>query len=174
MSSTEMLHPTPAREPTPGSPAADDAPARVLRRFRQVFTATRTHYQQIEKQVGIGGAQVWALGIIGAQPGIGVGGLAREMHIHQSTASNLVRALVDRGLVSTAREGTDRRAVQLRLLPAGTDLLARVPGPYTGLLVQALARLDEPTLARLETDLTRLARTMGIAEDAPALPIAQL
>ncbi len=152
----------------------EDAPARVLRRFRQVFTATRTHYQQIEKQVGIGGAQVWALGIIGAQPGIGVGGLAREMHIHQSTASNLVRALVDRGLVATAREAADRRAVQLRLLPAGTELLGRVPGPYTGLLVQALARLDEPTLVRLEADLTQLARTMGIGEDAPALPIAQL
>ena len=151
-----------------------DPPARVLRRFRQVFTATRAHYQQVERHVGIGGAQVWALGIIGAQPGIGVGGLARTMHIHQSTASNLVRALVDRELVATAREGADRRAVQLRLLPAGSDLLAKAPGPYTGLLVQALARLDNNTLGRLENDLTRLAQAMGIGDDAPALPIAQL
>lgn len=151
-----------------------EAAARVLKRFRQVFTATRAHYQQMEKHVGIGGAQVWALGIIGSQPGIGVGGLARSMHIHQSTASNLVRALVDRGLVVTAREGTDRRAVQLRLLPAGEDLLARSPGPYTGLLVQALDRLDMATLARLEADLTRLTQVMDIGDDAPALPIAQL
>lgn len=158
----------------PRSAAPIDAPARVLRRFRQVFTATRAHYQQVEKHVGIGGAQVWALGIIGAQPGIGVGGLARSMHIHQSTASNLVRALVDRQLVSTAREGADRRAVQLRLLPAGAELLARAPGPYTGLLVQALARLDGDTLARMEADLTRLAQAMDIGDDAPALPIAQL
>jgi DNA-binding MarR family transcriptional regulator len=156
-------------------PAVDaDAAARVLKRFRQVFTATRAHYQQMERHVGIGGAQVWALGIIGAQPGIGVGGLARSMHIHQSTASNLVRALVDRGLVATAREGVDRRAVQLRLLPAGEDLLARSPGPYTGLLVQALDRMDDTTLARLEADLTRLTQVMGIGDDAPALPIAQL
>ena len=151
-----------------------EAAARVLKRFRQVFTATRAHYQQMEKHVGIGGAQVWALGIIGAQPGIGVGALARSMHIHQSTASNLVRALVDRGLVVTAREGADRRAVQLRLLPAGEDLLARSPGPYTGLLVQAIDRLDMPTLARLEADLTRLTQVMDIGDDAPALPIAQL
>ncbi|MCB1995058.1 MAG: winged helix-turn-helix transcriptional regulator [Burkholderiaceae bacterium] len=166
---------TPTADPTESTAApTPDAPARVLKRFRQVFTATRTHYQQVEKHVGIGGAQVWALGIIGAQPGIGVGGLARAMHIHQSTASNLVRALVDRDLVSTAREGADRRAVQLRLLPAGTELLAKAPGPYTGLLVQALDRLDADTLARLELDLTRLAQAMGIGEDAPALPIAQL
>jgi DNA-binding MarR family transcriptional regulator len=151
-----------------------EAAARVLKRFRQLFTATRAHYQQMEKHVGIGGAQVWALGIIGAQPGIGVGGLARSMHIHQSTASNLVRALVERGLVVTAREGADRRAVQLRLLPAGEDLLARSPGPYTGLLVQAIDRLDGSTLARLEADLTRLTQVMDIGDDAPALPIAQL
>lgn len=150
------------------------AAARVLKRFRQVFTATRTHYQQMEKHLGIGGAQVWALGIIGAQPGIGVGGLARTMHIHQSTASNLVRALVDRGLVVTAREGADRRAVQLRLLPAGQDLLSRAPGPYTGLLVQALDRLDRPTLERLENELTQLTQAMGIDDNAPALPIGQI
>lgn len=164
----------PSKVPHPEAAVDVEAAARVLRRFRQVFTATRAHYQQMEKHVGIGGAQVWALGIIGAQPGIGVGGLARAMHVHQSTASNLVRALVDRGLVVTAREGVDRRAVQLRLLPAGTELLARAPGPYTGLLVQALDRMDTATLARLEVDLTRLAQVMGIGDDAPALPIAQL
>jgi len=152
--------------------AESDAPALVLKRFRQVYTATRTHSQQIEKRVGIGGAQVWALGIIGDQPGIGVGQLARAMHIHQSTASNLVRALVDREFVSTTRGASDRRAVQLRLLPAGQALLRRVRGPYTSLMVQGLDRLDDATLARLETDLTRLAQAMGIADDAPALPIA--
>lgn len=158
----------------PPQTAADaEAAASVLIRFRQVFTATRAHYQQVEKQVGIGGAQVWALGIIGAEPGLGVGGLARAMHIHQSTASNLVRALVTRGLVITAREASDRRAVQLRLLPAGQDLLAKAPGPYTGLLVQALERLDAATLAHLEHNLTLLVQAMDIGDDAPALPITR-
>jgi DNA-binding MarR family transcriptional regulator len=150
------------------------ARARVLQRFRQVFTATRAHYQQVEKQVGLGGAQVWALGIVAAKPGIGVGGLAKALHVHQSTASNLVRNLVDRGLLSTARNDTDRRTVQLRLLPAGADLLKRVPGPFTGLLVQALEDLDVATLARMESDLTLLIHAMGIGDDAPATPIAQL
>lgn len=160
--------------PRPSRASDIDAPARVLQRFRQVFTAARAHYQQVEKQVGIGGAQVWALGIVAAQPGLGVGGLARAMHVHQSTASNLVRALTERGLVVAAREGADRRAVQLRLLPAGIELLARVPGPYTGLLPQALGQLDAATLARLQVDLTTLIHAMGIDDDAPALPIAQL
>jgi DNA-binding MarR family transcriptional regulator len=150
------------------------APAQVLQRFRQVFTAARAHYQQVEKQVGIGGAQVWALGVIASQPGLGVGSLARAMHVHQSTASNLVRALTERGLVVVAREGSDKRAVQLRLLPAGQALLAQVPGPFTGLLPQALGQLDTATLLRLQADLTTLIHAMGMADDAPALPIAQL
>lgn len=157
------------------APASDlQAPAQVLQRFRQVFTAARAHYQQVEKQVGIGGAQVWALGVIASQPGLGVGSLAREMHVHQSTASNLVRALTERGLVVAAREGSDKRAVQLRLLPAGQALLAQVPGPFTGLLPQALGQLDAATLQRLQADLTTLIHAMGMADDAPALPIAQL
>lgn len=150
------------------------AATRVLQRFRQVFTAARLHYQQVEKQVGIGGAQVWALGVIAAQPGLGVGGLARAMHLHQSTASNLVRALVERSLVQAERDAEDRRAVRLRLTPEGAALLARVPGPFTGLLPQALDGLDADTLARLEADLARLLQAMGLADDAPGLPIAQL
>jgi DNA-binding MarR family transcriptional regulator len=160
------------RSPSAAAAPAIDSRARVLQRFRQVFTATRAHYQQIEKQVGLGGAQVWALGIVAARPGIGVGGLARALHVHQSTASNLVRNLVDRGLLSTARNDIDRRTVQLRVLPAGADLLTRVPGPVTGLLVQGLEGLDPQTLARLEADLTTVLHAMGVADDAPATPIA--
>jgi DNA-binding MarR family transcriptional regulator len=156
------------------APADAEAAARVLKRFRQVFTAVRAHFQQVEKKLGIGGAQLWALGVIGDHPGIGVNGLARAMHVHQSTASNLVRGLVERGLIATARDLEDRRAVQLRLLPAAQDLLARAPGPYSGLLPQALGTLDQATLLRLEADLTRLSVKMGIADDAPALPMAQL
>jgi DNA-binding MarR family transcriptional regulator len=170
----------PAREPgiEPLLPRAggldDEAAARVLRRFRQVFTAARTHYQQTERKVGIGGAQFWALGVVGDHPGIGINGLARAMHVHQSTASNLVRGLVERGLISTTRDEGDRRAVQLRLLPAAQALLALAPGPYAGLLPQSLGRLDAAVLGRLESDLTRLIGAMGIDDDAPAIPIAQL
>ncbi|MBI3155376.1 MAG: MarR family transcriptional regulator [Burkholderiales bacterium] len=163
----------PVTAPKPALPAAATAgtPARVLRRFRQVFTAVRSHFQKVEKQVGIGGAQVWALGVIAEQPGLAVGSLARAMHIHQSTASNLVRGLVERGLVQTERGAADRRTVYLRLQPAGTELLARAPAPHAGVLLQALRELDPATLAQLEADLARLLQQMGVPEDAPAVPI---
>ncbi len=151
-----------------GEPAA-----RVLRRFRIVFNAVKTHFQQVEKQAGVGGAQLWALSVVRAHPGIGIGGLARSMDVHQSTASNLVRTLVERGLVATSRDGIDRRAVQLQLLPAGRAALRRAPGPFAGVLPQALARLDAATLARLDEDLAALITVLDVDRRSPNIPLGR-
>ena len=128
----------------------------VLRQFRQVFNAVKSHFQQVEKTVGIGGAQVWALSVVREHPGIGVGALAKAMSIHQSTASNLVRTLIDREMVVAVKQGADRRAVQLNLLPAGAKVLKNAPGPFAGVLPDALKALSPDALARLQVDLAQL------------------
>lgn len=136
--------------------AAPDTAGQVLRQFRLVFNAVKTHFQQVEKEAGVGGAQVWALSVVQAQPGIGVSELARAMDIHQSTASNLVRLLVERGLVRAEKKGEDRRTVQLNLAAPGARVLRDAPGPFSGVLPQALAALDARTLKRLKEDLDAL------------------
>jgi DNA-binding MarR family transcriptional regulator len=146
----------------------------VLRQFRQIFNAVKTHFQQVEKKVGLGGAQVWALAVIRDRPDIGVGDLARTMNIHQSTASNLVRTLVERELVTAAKHSGDRRAVKLRLLAAGGRVLKRTPGPFAGVLPEALAALDEKTLKRLESDLAKLIGELHADERAGKIPLAEL
>jgi DNA-binding MarR family transcriptional regulator len=154
--------------------AANESAVRVLRRFRLVFNAVKTHFQQVEKQAGIGGAQLWALSIIGASPAIGVKALAGAMDIHQATASNLVKTLVTAQMVAAERKGVDRRAVQLRLLPAGARALRRAPGPFAGVLPKALAGLDPQTLRRLDKDLATLIGAIRADPTAPALPLGQL
>ena len=156
-------------------PSADStAPMRVLRQFRVVFNAVKTHFRQVEREAGLGGAQLWALSVIERRPGIGATGLARELDIHQSTASNLVRALVERGFVSASREGADRRAVALRVLPEGLAVLRSAPMPFAGVLPDALASLDEATLLRLEQDLGRLIAELAADEEAAQVPLSQL
>jgi DNA-binding MarR family transcriptional regulator len=152
----------------------DDAATQVLRQFRQVFNAVKSHFQQVEKTLGLGGAQVWALAVVRDHPGMGIGALARTMDIHQSTASNLVKALVERGLIAAAKDGTDRRTVQLHLLPAGARLLKDSPGPFNGLLPSALRSLDAPTLERLRADLAVLIVALGADERSAKIPIADL
>ena len=150
------------------------AAARVLRQFRLVFNVVKTHFQQVEKKVGVGGAQVWALHVVSQQPGIGVHGLSRAMDVRQPTASNLVKSLTDQGLLQVRKEGPDRRAVQLHLLPRGHEILQRAPGPFAGVLPQALASLDAVTLARLEQDLGQLIGRLGADDRGAGIPLAQM
>lgn len=153
--------------------SVEGSPAQVLRRFRLVFNAVKAHFRDIERKVGLGGAQVWALSVIHEQPGIGVGDLARAMDIRQSTASNLVRSLVEARLAVAERKGIDRRTVQLRLLPDAVRLLRRAPEPFSGVLPQALARLDAKTLARLHEDLGKLIDLLGVSERHARTPLGQ-
>ncbi|MBK6851260.1 MAG: winged helix-turn-helix transcriptional regulator [Burkholderiales bacterium] len=169
---TRRLLPQAAAAPTGDVQAL--AAARVLRRFRLVFNSVKTHFQQVEKQAGIGGAQLWALSVVSATPGIGVKALAQAMDIHQATASNLVRGLVAGGLIVAQRSAPDRRAVQLNLLPAGAKVMRKAPGPFAGVLPEALAGLDAATLERLDNDLAVLITALAADERAAGIPLAQM
>lgn len=150
------------------------SPAQVLRRFRVVFNAVRTHFSHIEKQVGLGGAQVWALSVIRANPGIGMGGIASHMDIHQSTASNLIKVLLKKELIAMTKGAEDRRSVHLKILPAGRKILSKVPGPFEGVLPVALSSLEPTVLARLDKDLHQLIGLLNADESAGEIPLAEI
>jgi len=156
------------------TPVETVTPAKVLRRFRVVFNAVRTHFRHMEKQVGLGGAQVWALSLIQAKPGLGMGEVAKHMDIHQSTASNLIKALLRKELIHVEKAPGDRRNVCLTILPAGASLLQQVPGPFEGVLPQALGSLSADTLQRLDADLGQLIGLLNADEAAEETPLAQL
>ncbi|HEV6968857.1 MarR family winged helix-turn-helix transcriptional regulator [Roseateles sp.] len=151
----------------------DDAP-QVLRQFRQVLNAVKTHFQQVERKSGLGGAQVWALSLVRQHPGIGVGELAREMDINPSTASNLVKLLTERGMVEGRKEGVDRRAVQLYVLPGGAKALRRAPGPFSGVLPEALKAMDPTSLRRLRKDLGQLIVLLDADAEAARIPLGEM
>ena len=150
------------------------SPAQVLRRFRVVFNAVRTHFSQVEKQVGLGGAQVWALSVIKANPGIGMGGIASHMDIHQSTASNLIKVLLKKELIVMTKGAEDRRSVHLKILPAGRKILSKVTGPFEGVLPAALSSLEPAVLARMDKDLHQLIGLLNADESTGEIPLAEI
>ena len=157
------------------APVVPPEPAvRVLRQFRQVFNAVKSHFQQMEKSAGVGGAQVWALSIIREQPGIGVNDVAQAMDVRQPTASNLVRSLAELGCIEVRKDAPDKRAVQLYLKAAGARVLRRAPGPFTGVLPDALAALPPATLQRFEEDLAQLLKALNADEQAARIPLGQM
>lgn len=156
------------------TPIPADA-ALVLRQFRQIFNAVKAHFQQVEKRSGLGGAKIWALSVIQDHPGIGTGALAEAMDIRPSTTSNLIKALIQHKLIEVRKSELDRRTVQLYVLPAGKKILKGLPGPYSGVLPDALQRLDPATLKCLKRDLGRLTEALQeFDESAAQKPLAEL
>jgi DNA-binding MarR family transcriptional regulator len=146
--------------------------AHVLRQFRLIFSSIRRHFQNIEKISGVGGAQIWALSLIAEKPGLAVTHLSQAMDIHQSTASNLIRALLKMGLVHSEKSLLDKRVSELYPLPEGLKLLKKIPGPYTGVLPLALSELSAETLANLERDLDLLVKKLDVDEVSAKTPLA--
>ena len=155
-------------------PFANTDAAQVLRRFRVVFNAVRTHFRQVEKESGLGGAQVWALSLISSQPGMGVGDVAKGMDTHQSTASNLIKLLASKQLVAMTKSLQDKRMVELRITPAGQAALTKTSGPFEGVLPGALNLLDASTLDSLNRDLGLLIKALQADESAGQIPQANL
>jgi DNA-binding MarR family transcriptional regulator len=152
----------------------DDHAGQVLRQFRLIINTVRRHFQTMEKQSGMGGAQTWALSLVAQQPGLGVSQLAERMDVHQSTASNLIRSLIKNGYVHSEKSAHDRRVVELYVLPEGLKLLKKVPGPFAGVLPHALQHLDEVTLIQLEKNLSELINRLEVDENAARTPLSMM
>jgi DNA-binding MarR family transcriptional regulator len=166
--------PAAAKPPSPTPPDSAEPAARVLRQFRQIFNSVKTHLQQMERRAGVGGVQVWALSIVRDRPGIGVNDVARALDVRQPTASNLIKSLVRQSCIDLRKEGSDRRAVQLYITPIGARVLRHSPGPFNGVLPEALAGLPPATLQRLEQDLAVLIESLRADEGAGRIPLGEL
>lgn len=128
----------------------------VLGKFRIIFKSASKHFESIEKTVGVSGAQLWALSEVAGASELTVNQLAKAMAVHQSTTSNLVEKLEAKGLVVRVRGDHDRRVVKVQATQAGKEALARAPGPFRGILADALMRMDDDELSSLKSSLDRL------------------
>jgi MarR family transcriptional regulator, organic hydroperoxide resistance regulator len=139
----------------------------VLKQFRVLLRAMESHYRQVERRSGLGGAQLWALAEISAAD-LTMGDLAARLAIHVSTASNLVRRLEELGLATRTRTRADQRVVRITATAAGRRKLRLAPKPSVGLLQKVLRETPPERLAVLHKELGRLVRRMGRIEPGAA------
>jgi DNA-binding MarR family transcriptional regulator len=132
----------------------------TLQALRTIFGSARNHDAEVRSLAGIPGSQLWALSEIARSRGCSVNELAERMALHQTTSSNLVNALVERKLVRRVRDDDDQRVVRLHVTTNGKRILLRAPGPYAGLMVDALRQLDDAQLNRLRRSLEALVGEM--------------
>jgi len=103
-----------------------------------------------------------ALLLIGENPGVRQGVLARRLMIKRAHMTKMVRAMEETGLVSRTVPEDDRRSVELWLTPQGQARVAAMRGPWAlheARPAQNLSPGEEAELKRL------LARYVGLAEE---------
>jgi DNA-binding MarR family transcriptional regulator len=142
--------------------AALDAVRRIVRVLRQ--SSART-----ERELGIGGAQLFVLHQLADAPARSVNELAERTYTHQSSVSVVVRRLAEQGLVARRPAADDARRRELRLTAAGRRLVERAPMPVQVRLIQGLAGLGRDELATLSRLLRRVVQSMGAAGEPPSM-----
>jgi DNA-binding MarR family transcriptional regulator len=139
---------------TSGALTAEDAagsisPDAAFSKILQLVRIVETGMQNIDRSHGLSGSQLWALWHISAKSRLRVSELAEAMHIHHSTASNLLDKLEAKGLIRRERQVTDSRVVCLNLTAQGAAVVKDIPGPLQGRLRKALQALPDDVLANL-------------------------
>jgi DNA-binding MarR family transcriptional regulator len=108
------------------------------------------------------------------EPGLTVSRLANALSIHQSTSSNMLDKLQQRGLIYRDRNGSDQRVVRLFLTDSGAALLAKAPRPAQGALADVLLRLPDNALADLDSGLVQLVAALKVKDKkAGMIPITE-
>lgn len=147
----------------------------VLKQFRVLLRSIRRHYQWVEQECGLSGAQLWAMAEIGGAPGLKVSELAQQLGVHLSTASNMLRRLEELALVKRMRINDDHRVVRLQLTAKGDRSLRCAPRPLVGILQQALADLPQVRLDSLHADLGEVIRLMKFKDvKARSTPLSDI
>lgn len=145
---------------------SNDDVMKVLKEFRLIFKSVKRHFQWMEKQTGVSGAQLWAMSAVVAQPGIRVTELGKSMAIHQSTTSNLVERLVQADLLRRERSAKDQRVVQLYPTAKGSRLVKKAPGAVRGVLMDGLEQLSAKELSALDSALSALIGKMDVKDSS--------
>ncbi|MFN7544432.1 MAG: MarR family winged helix-turn-helix transcriptional regulator [Acidobacteriota bacterium] len=125
--------------------------------FMQMLWGVEESLQQMSRrmqsQLGVTGPQRMVLKLVAAQEGIAANDLAKQIHLHPSTVSGIVRRLEANGMLARVADKEDGRRYKLKLKAAGRKVVEK----KTGTVEAAVRTLMEQAPER---DLTVVRKTM--------------
>src|SRR3954468_20273755 len=121
---------------------------------RGVKLAVRRH----SRALGLTTQQFWFINAARELPGASLGEIARRRHMDPPTASRLADGLTRRGLIRTAPDDRDRRALRVLLTPNGARMAERI-APLAASVRSAVVR----GMSRRQQDALRAALRRVVA-----------
>src|SRR5690349_15368830 len=88
----------------------------------------QTVSKRTQGELGLTGLQRLVLRIVGKNPRISAGDLAKTLHLHPSTLTGVLDRLEGQKLLSRSVDKIDRRRALFKVTAAGTALMARRSG----------------------------------------------
>jgi MarR family transcriptional regulator, organic hydroperoxide resistance regulator len=165
----ELKHETSGDDPAAVKTAREQLEQDVRMKLRLIFSSAKKQSRDIETRCGVNATQFWVLTELKRRPGMRVSDLARLICIHNSTASNLLDRLEERGLLRRERKDEDQRVVRLYLTPAGANVIATLPQPARSVVPDALGDVPLGTLETLNQSLGELIAHLKIADTSAIL-----
>jgi len=135
----------------------------IIAAIRRLMRTVDLHSRRLFAMHGITEPQFVALRAVETFENPTVGELARAVHLSQATVTGIVNRLEERKLVRRAREGKDRRTVQVSITDEGRRLLCGTPRLLRDRLSANLAELREWEQTTVLATLQRLAEMMEAA-----------
>jgi MarR family transcriptional regulator, organic hydroperoxide resistance regulator len=142
----------------PNSP--DVAISETMQSLRRIIKAIQDYSQEVSRQFGVTGPQLWALKTISQSETLSLSELGKEMYLHPSTMTGLIDRLEKKGFVQRKREQKDRRVIDLRLTAKGTALVKKAPNPIQGKMIHGLKKLNRGELNSIHNSVTTLMEIM--------------
>ena len=157
-------------KPTFDATAAQVAPLGQVLSFMRLLWAVTHGLESTSKRMlavlGVTGPQRLVLRIVGQNPNISPGDLARVMHVHPSSLTGVLQRLADAKLLRRERDPDDGRRATLALSPLGRQINARRAGTVEAAVQRALSTVPPEKLRVVEEALKKLARELETdAED---------
>jgi DNA-binding MarR family transcriptional regulator len=149
-----------------GSPEPPDA-SLIVQGLRRIVKALHSFSQDVYRQYGLTGPQLWALKTLQREGRLSAGQLARALAVHQSSLSILIDRLEKRGLVSRVRSRGDGRFVLIEMTKRGLSLAAMAPEPAQGRLLHGLQAMSRAEVSQIRRAVDRMVQVME-AEDTAA------
>jgi MarR family transcriptional regulator, organic hydroperoxide resistance regulator len=117
--------------------------------------------RRMERTVGVTGPQRMVVRLVGHNPGISAGDLAKTLHVHPSTLTEVLRRLSERGILERTQDPADARRALFRLTRRGLELDTLRRGTGESRVRVALGSLSDQDLAAAARVLARLAQALS-------------
>lgn len=142
-----------------------DVTAQTINAIRRIVQALRVASRHAEGELGISGAQLFALQKLAAAPGpLSLSELAHQTLTHLSSISAVVSRLVAAGLVTRTTSSLDARKMELTLSTKGRRLLLKAIETPQERLIAAIDTLTKQDQRQLATLLETVVTAAGFNE----------